>query len=664
MKFMFVPRNVRFDNEEQVQGLIRFCKKTGAEEAMVHSRISPWAPKDANLERADRAKKAFHVLNEHGIRVSDQIVSLMRPDDRGPVFPQTMVTRANREDRSPCPLDATYREYTAFLFSKLATTGACKIFLDDDFGHLHATRDTCFCPLHIAEFNKRYGYDFDREGLVQKLAEDPMGKVQLDWLDLQADVLVELASLMERAAHAENPEVRLGLMITCSDITSYSGKTHEVLRALAGDLQPLVRTGMGWYQDYNRLYFINELTDVLYQHSLVPENTEMYSEIDAVPHGLFSKGIRVCFDYSIKANMICGTGTHSVSWLDAGERLDEDYRHIEQINEKLKVDRAIAQVIPDRAVRRGLGVIENMIGRRMHAQGPILFNRENGELVALWRMGIPITFDDSDTAFLTRNSILFEPDEVERRFAEKNLLLDLDSLLALREKGMGELAGVEVKGLLDKRGQFGRRGWTEELTDHPVNGRYAGETVRLRLFRSAKFAQLAASSSGGVSVSRVRNPDDEEVGSGPILLEGGGRRRVVLPYSLKELQDYRHGCMSMFNKEQLKGMVEWLSGGHLPAFIDDVADVCPSVLVDPDTGRTTIGLLNFSYDPARGCDLYVEKATDGPYALEYVTDDGSMEAVPESNYKEENGYLVIRLTKETGANPFDLRVLTVTPRPE
>ncbi|MFC2087700.1 hypothetical protein ACFLSA_06035 [Bacteroidota bacterium] len=614
LEYMFIPR-IGYDNyknEERLKGLIRFCKKTGVKEVMlvpVAKGEPVWLPEDKLVQRIDHTAKTIDTLNEYGIEASINVLKVLLPlnmTGQQSIFHQAMVNDEGDHIRlAPCPLDEKYRDYMRFFFSKLGETGACKVFVDDDFGFFLATHNACFCPLHIQEFNTRYGTSFNRKSIVKLMDKEPIGKLKREWLDFQADVLIELATMMEKAVHESDPNIRLGLMLTSTDLASYCGKTYEVVKAFAGDLRPVVRTGMGWYYDYNRRTFISELTDVVYQQSLLPENTEMYSEIDAIPHSQFSKGIRIFFDFQIKANLLCGMGTQSIWWLKSEEYLDEDYQYIERITRYSEVHRAIAEVIPKNADRQGIGIIENELGRRLFDEGPIPENRDNGEAVALWRMGIPITFGESETVILTKNSILFEPEKVERYFREKNILVDSDASWALEEIDLNELIDVESK-----------------------------------------------------EISKNNKPF---ISKGIKLLERGNKKIAVLPYSLKAIQGYHRHQLSMARKEEFKKIFEWLNGGHLPAFIDGVADVLPTIFADGKTGRKVVGLINCSYDPAIDCNLYIKKDEIDSYMLEYVTDEGLIKEIPGSSIEEVNDYIVIHLTEETGVNMFDVRVFTLIP---
>ncbi|MFC2087710.1 hypothetical protein ACFLSA_06085 [Bacteroidota bacterium] len=591
LKFKFIPRvsyNSYYD-DERLMGLIQFCKLTGASEVMlvpVASGEPVWLPEDKIIERVNHTKNTIKTLKEHGIDVSVNVLRVLMPKSgQEPIHDQGMVNREGNLRNAPCPLDKKYRNYMHFFFSKLGETGADNIFVDDDFSHYIKSSGSGFCPLHIQEFNKRHGYNFTRENLVNKLKEDPFGKVSLDWAGFQADVLIELAGKWEKAVHDVDPDIRMGLMLTYSNLAAYGGKSREVVEAFAGNLRPLVRPGMGCYRDYDRIKFISHLTDVLFQISRLPEETEIYAEIDAVPHSFFSKGIKTTFDYPIKANLVCGIETNTIWWLKREEYLDEKYPYNDKILKCFKVHRTIAEIIPRDAELEGIGIVKSEIGRRWSYEG-------HYEAVTLWRMGIPFTFNEkSETVVLTKKSIIFETEEVERYFREKNVLVDLEAFETLNEMGMGNFINVENK--------------------------------------------------------RIEEP---------IRLEQGDRRIAVLPYNLT---DYIN--LTLQKKENLKELLEWLNGGYLPVFIDDVADVCPTILTDRKTGRKVVGLINCSYDPAIDCDLYVQKNGNEKYILEYISDDGSIKEIPGNSVKEVNDYIVIHLTEETCANPFDVRVITLIP---
>jgi len=68
-----------------------------------------------------------------------------------------------------CPLDKDWQNYFAQSLRMYAQAGFRIIWIDDDIrlhNHMPLQWGGCFCPLHIAEFNRRTGLQVSREDIA------------------------------------------------------------------------------------------------------------------------------------------------------------------------------------------------------------------------------------------------------------------------------------------------------------------------------------------------------------------------------------------------------------------------------------------------------------------------------------------------------------------
>lgn len=193
--------------------------------------------------------------------------------------------------------------------------------------HIAGMGPTCFCPLRLGEFRRRYGQRLSRTALAEILASPDASQVKNDWMEFKRQLLLELARDLRATVHPVNPRIRLGRMLTCVEISALAGRdVRELVEAFAGDLPPLVRPGPGCYADVNRLSLIQGLTETVDQAHCMPPDAAIQAEVDFDPHALFNKSAECGFDFQIKANLACGLrkihgGNHADPRLQRDDRM-------------------------------------------------------------------------------------------------------------------------------------------------------------------------------------------------------------------------------------------------------------------------------------------------------------------------------------------------------
>ncbi len=668
MNLSIVPRVIfgTYRDDTRLLGLIRFCKRIGADEVMLVPCDVPrepvWLPKDQIGGRIRHTREAVAACKAHSIEASLNVLRVLMPagHERDPIgFRQGMVSLGGQEDRfAPCPLDEAYRDYMRYFFERLGETGAPRIFVDDDFRYEYVTRGSaCFCPLHLAAFNRRTGRTLARDALVLACEDPAPNAVKADWLDFKRTTLLELARLMEQALHRTNPDARLGLMLTSAEIAAFGGRdARELVEAFAGGRRPLARPGMGFYQDYDRLVFLYGLAnDTLFYRQRLGDGVDLYAEVDAYPHGPFVKASRICLDYQVKAGLACGLKRQSLWVFTPEEVVDETHPAAAALLRYGKVHQAIAGVVPDSARVRGIGIVRRedmglVKSQNMRSAEPYPYGASgHGVAPFLWRLGVPITFEEADPLVLTRDSTLIDAGRVEGYVRDHNVLVTLEAARAIGALGLSRLIGVAFERMLE-----GPEFRFEQFTDHSLNGRYAGREFQAR---AKQVGKLVPATEPAAVLSSFTAADGTVTAPGIVLTEQGGRRAAVLPYDLED----RYYLPTLRLKEQLRNVLEWLSGKPLPAFLDGAADVFPIVLEEEATGRRVVSVLNASHDPAEECDLWLAPPAAGAWSLAYVSDAGRVEAIPASACRHERGCVGVRLAGDLAVPPFDVRVVVLKP---
>ncbi len=134
-----------------------------------------------------------------------------------------------------CMADGAFRKYICDALVATAKTGVKFLLVDDDFG---ARIGECFCPLHIAEYNRVAGTDYSREELAEIIAagapDDPRAAL---FSKLRKEGALSFAREMREAIDSVNPELPCGYC-PCG-YTFYLAR--DVSRILAGKNEPFAR---------------------------------------------------------------------------------------------------------------------------------------------------------------------------------------------------------------------------------------------------------------------------------------------------------------------------------------------------------------------------------------------------------------------------------------
>ena len=131
----------------------------------------------------DRSRPYREALWRAGVQVSLNPWHSMLHCDRGRSLKpgqdwQRMVDPAGNEARAVvCPLDPAWQQYYRDVLRLFAREGFRVVWIDDDIRyHNHGPLEWggCFCPLHVAAFNRRNGTNASREEIVRAcLASGP-----------------------------------------------------------------------------------------------------------------------------------------------------------------------------------------------------------------------------------------------------------------------------------------------------------------------------------------------------------------------------------------------------------------------------------------------------------------------------------------------------------
>ena len=181
-----------------------------------------------------------------------------------------------------CPLDPAFREHITDAVRRLARLRPAFFMVDDDF-RMYTGRPGCFCPLHLAEFNRRTGGTYSRETV--KAAIDTDAGIAREYDQMLCESLVEMAGLIRGAVDETDPAIP-GSFCTCEGDVRHA---PSIARALAAPgQQALIRINNGLYMRDSARSFPQWLYRTAVQVAAMPEGTEVISEPDTCPHNRYS----------------------------------------------------------------------------------------------------------------------------------------------------------------------------------------------------------------------------------------------------------------------------------------------------------------------------------------------------------------------------------------
>ena len=184
-----------------------------------------------------------------------------------------------------CPLDDAFLAFIKAQAGVLAAERPAFFILDDDT-RLRTFRDACYCPLHLAEFSRRTGREWnDRETLVAALAAEP--DLAAAWETLRLDSIARLARVVREAFDAVDPAIPGAFCCCEGDV----GDAYPLAKILAAPGQrPALRLNNGRYiHDGNRDLPAHLLRTEGQRLALPPEaDALLLDEPDTYPHNRYS----------------------------------------------------------------------------------------------------------------------------------------------------------------------------------------------------------------------------------------------------------------------------------------------------------------------------------------------------------------------------------------
>lgn len=520
-----------------------------------------------------------------------------------------------------CPLDRHYIKLLGGYLQTVVERGAPPyIFFEDDYevSNHDVVQYGCFCPLHLERFSERIGKTMSRAEVEAtfRRGDEQSAQLRKAWAILMKDSLVELAGALRRAVDEVAPQTRMAL---CQPGTcDFDGDlTEAVARAFAGSTKPMVRL---FGTDYNSDVANNfpALTfHFLHAKQTLGEDLELIHESDPFPHSRFffsAAKLRSLITLAMFYGLD-GALTYVTQYTD-GPLEEEGYYSM------VGASRAFFSELRRSVTDCRLAGPRLMYRPHAHVHRPIVGAGVPLVIAPAWasvlgRFGIPYAIKSEEGAVMVcGEDVLDLTGEEIVELLSGGVFLDGLAAFYLCQKGYGDLLGT---GITEMDSASSYRICQEKLTAsnpwraHTQGSRMYFTDLTVTTFQRSNVFRLDAHDNSVQTVSEFIDEFGQTVAPATLLYTNRlGGRVAINAFNLA-----LNASASIYNykrKEQFRGIIEWLSGNHLPVYAEKAPNVFVGAQEHKESGDKIVAVFNLSLDALKQVSLLV----DDSWKKEYV----------------------------------------------
>jgi hypothetical protein len=587
---------MQFGPHQDMRGIreevLDVCRKAKADEVMFFAfaeeqndghdpleRIQAWIAAIRPWKRALEARGIEVSLNPwHSLLHCDR-GRIMKPDQ--PWQPM-MDWQGQAATAMVCPLDPGWRAYYAEAIRLFAAEKFRVIWIDDDIRyHNHEPLDWggCWCPLHLAEFNRRTGLNATREDIVRNVVRSgephPWRETWLDlWDELQCELIASWRDIAEAAG------TRLGLMSSNPETHAMEGRRWDRWWSALAQAQPNTHRPHFWGYSAEHsevlVYGISMLQENL---KVQPAEIESDPEIECFPYGPWNKPYREIVAQMALAQVF-GSDRLAISLYDFMGNLPGDDPERARFLGRIKPMLGwMGEQFPRSFRSTGVGVPWHPeMSRRIHTDGRIDWRAIEVNTLGWDRWLAPFGYAYSKWSQPTVNALAGAmpwgfSDEELRTWLQRGMLLDGPAAAVLIERGFSELIGLAEPRFITQETVL----YSMEESLASDFGLRPGAQMSLNADKPYKNRLLqGALRDGARLISVLRGPTQQEVGHGAFLFENAlGGRVAVMPWDATAGANL---CMQRF--AQMSKVLAWLGHGVSTGSVQGGAWLVPQFFTD------------------------------------------------------------------------------------
>ncbi len=602
---------------------VAYARQVGATEVCLSGSPPTFPGEIAEFEEmAADFSAAVSQFHAHGLRVCCRLGQsighggiLAPPSATGLAFQPIVGPEGNPAVGTACPLDPDFVAHISRAMALLATSGADVLVFDDDFRLSHHgpnARFGCFCPLHLEQVAAATGQRWEAQTLARVVLEGGPSEIRDVWLGVQRKALLGLACAVERAVHAVNSDIRLGLCGVITHFTGHDGvEPAELCRALAGPTKPYLRTSGAPYwarMDPTDIPFVVSYTR-LQVHWLQAAGMDIVAEGDTWPRTRFHSPASFLNGFQ-EALVAAGAPGNLMHAFPERQRPGYEKGYLDVVARNLPRRSSLREARPAHAVELGVTPLVKMGWFRHwdpraagHAHRGI-FDLVPGTVRWLNRLGVPLALGEEGATPLT----LLGPGWFGETRASLERLLRrgalIDAVAARRLMKMGIDVGVAALRPAEAYPL------AERYDDEAFHGALAGEVIPV-IERARRFYHITPKA-GARPISTFLGRNGKELFPGVLLYENAaGMRFCLVPFEVGETSGKEMVPLPLFNyarQEQLIHAFAWLGRRPFPVAAYRMPDLHLIALRDADSGETVIYVQNAHPDVLASFTLRLDRA--------------------------------------------------------
>lgn len=544
----------------------------------------------------DHSRPYRQALADKGIQISLNPWHTLLHADRGRRLKpgqnwQTMVDPYGRcATAQVCPLDPHWREYIAQVMRMYAKEGFRVIWIDDDIRfHNHGPLrwGGCFCPLHVAEFNRRTGLLATRDQIVAHCtAPGQPHPWRAAWFDMWEDT--HLAMIAQWRDIVQTAGGNLGLMSSWPECHGAEGRRWENwFEAFAGD-KPLFHRPHYWmYCDQLGSRLPNFIALLDQNRSLQPDGVQNGPEIDCgIPYGKWNRPFRQIGAQMALAHILGATELNISIHDHIGNDPDDEPQRQEFLRQWRPTLDWLADTFPMGLRPVGVGIPWSQdMGRTIRTpKAGDWFDLQcptRGWASWLGAAGHAFCMRQSPAINAIGGPVAWSfTDDQLRQWLAGGLLLDGVAAGILLERGFGDWIGLQAARRVTQDDVL----YSLEHATDPAFALRLGAEISMNGHDYTSSILLASPAAGAKVATDLRGPRQQVVGPGLVLFENAlGGRVAVVPWRAD-------GEVSMpgLRAVQLTRILRWLDRNNDHGWVEGGAWLVPQFLSDGKHRRTVV----------------------------------------------------------------------------
>ena len=485
-----------------------------------------------------------------------------------------------------CPLGPEFQEYLDFVYTAWCSVEPDEVWIDDDYRYKTMAAQ-CFCPLHLAEFERITGRAWTREEVLAAITSEGLypNETAQQWAAMQNRGLLSLARVIADAVHRVDPKIRIGFMGIDNSVHFYgSDYLHDIGTILNPTEPPLLRPEYSAYTDENRVGW-NAYLPIWCCKRAFGDNFLAWPELESWPYTGFNHGHKVV-QMKLAWGAVHGFTSTTVNLgSDSGMAIAVGKAKKQVIEIAGAID---AKKVTPRGISLEFG--EDRVGMRPqpgHANFEVLAGR------ILTRMGLPLWPDGGSGRILVGNAPYVRREDLAD-FAREGLLLDRPAFDMLASMERDDLLGGA------RPGPMGGLPVEEHYAEHQMNGIASGMVMSMEMaivVRPTLPGFTLPDSPEFTPLTTFMDADGLPLSTGVWTREWEGGRLAVLPFSLNEPAS-EYAVLNNNRKSQIETLLAWLTGAPLLARIEGFPDLSVVYRESKHQKRLVIGIANYGLDDA------------------------------------------------------------------